>query len=444
MSSQSSQRHLKLGLFILPTGQHIAAWRLPEADATMHMDFSAYRAIAQRAEAAKFDMMFVADNDGVQAGAWSRQALSRTANRFAAQFEPLTLLSAIAANTQRIGVIGTASSTYFDPYRLARQFASLDLLSGGRSGWNIVTSHDASAASNFGLEQPLDHDARYERAEEFVDVVKALWRSWDADAFIRDKERGIFFDPQKLHAQDHHGQHFQVSGPLNVPRSAQGHPVLVQAGSSGPGRGLAARHAEVVFTAQTELQEARAFYADLKQRVRDIGRDPGNVKIMPGVSCIAADTEAEARERFKHMQDLIDPVVGLAHLQTLLGVSLEGYALDEPVPDLPASNAMQSRHALFLGMARREGLTLRQLYQRAAGAKGHLLLIGTGSQIADTLAHWFREGAADGFNVMPPYLPGGLDDFTRHVLPELRERGLFREEYEGATLRENLGLPLGT
>ncbi|WP_240655251.1 LLM class flavin-dependent oxidoreductase [Rhodovarius crocodyli] len=428
---------MKLGLFVLPSGQHIAGWRLPEAQADMHVDFASYRTLARRAEEARFDMLFVADNDGVQAGAWSREALSRTANRFAAQFEPLTLLSAIAACTTHLGVVGTASTTYFDPYRLARQFASLDLLSGGRAAWNIVTSHDASAAANFGI-APLEHAARYERAEEFVGLVEKLWRSWEPDAFPRDKAGGVFFDPARLHAQHHEGRHFRVSGPLNVAPSAQGHPVLVQAGSSGPGRDLAARKAEVVFTAQTNLRDAQAFYADIRRRAADFGRAPDALKIMPGVSCIAAATEAEARDRFEAMQSLIDPAVGLAHLQTLLGVSLEGHALDEPVRELPASNAMQSRHALFLGMAREEGLTLRQLYQRAAGAKGHLLLVGTGAQIAGTLARWFEEGAADGFNVMPPYLPGGFDDFVTHVLPELRSRGLVREAYAGTTLRENL------
>jgi FMN-dependent oxidoreductase (nitrilotriacetate monooxygenase family) len=433
-------KQLKLGLFVLPTGQHIAGWRHASSAADMHIDFEAYRRTAQQAEQAKFDLLFVADNDGVQAGAWSKEALARTANRFAAQFEPLTLLSAIAASTRHIGVVGTASTTYFDPFRLARQFASLDVLSGGRAGWNIVTSHDASAASNFGLEKPLDHDERYERAAEFVEVVEGLWKSWEHDAFVRNKQSGVFFEPAKLHTLNHAGKYFNVSGPLNVPRSAQGQPVLVQAGSSGPGRDLAAKHAEIVFTAQTELGAAQDFYVDIKKRALAHGRNADFIKIMPGVSCIAADTESEAKDKFEYLQSLIDPSVGLAHLETLLGVNLSGYALDEPLPELPVSNAMQSRHALFTGMARREGLTLRQLYQRAAGAKGHMILIGTGTQIVDSLEKWFKEGAADGFNIMPAHMPEGLDDFVRHVLPELHQRGLFREEYEGTTLRQNLGL----
>lgn len=432
-------KQAKLGLFVLPTGQHIAAWRLPETDAGMHVSFEVYRRLARQAEEACFDLFFLADTDGIQGGAWTPPALSRTGNRFAAQFEPMTLLSALAGATERIGLVATASTTYFDPYRLARQFASLDMISGGRAGWNIVTSHEASVAHNYGV-TPLEHDARYARAEEFVEVVKGLWHSWGDDAFVRNKEEGLFFHPEKLQALNHHGTHFHVAGPLNVARSPQGQPVLVQAGSSGPGRDLAAREAEVVFTAQSELSAAQAFYADLKARVRDYGRDPDRVHIMPGVCCFVDETQTLAQARFDKLQSLIDPVVGLTHLGTLLGVDLSGIALDEPVTELPASDAMKSRHALFLKVARDEGLTLRQLYQRAAGAKGHLILIGTASQIVDTLEEWLDGNAADGFNVMPPWLPGGFDDFVRLVVPELRRRGRFRQAYEGSTLRDHLGL----
>lgn len=436
-----TKRQIKLGLFVLPTGQHIAAWRLPETDAQMHLSFDAYRELAQKAEAACFDLFFLADTDGIQGGAWTPPALSRTGNRFAAQFEPMTLLSSLAAVTRNIGLVGTASTTYYDPYRLARQFASLDLLSGGRAGWNIVTSHESSVARNYSME-PLEHDARYERASEFVEVVEKLWHSWDHDAFVRDKHSGQFFRPEALHSTDHRGTHFSVAGPLNVARSPQGQPVFVQAGSSGPGRSLAATHADIVFTAQSELAAAQAFYADLKARVRAAGRDPDAVFVMPGVCCFVAETAAAAQAKFDALQELIDPVVGLAHLGTLLGVDLTGTPLDEPVVSLPVSDAMQSRHALFLSMARQEQLTLRQLYQRAAGAKGHLLLTGTASEIVDTLETWIDERAADGFNVMPPSLPQGFDDFTRFIVPELRSRGRFREAYEGTTLRASLGLPV--
>ncbi len=426
---------------MLPTGQHIAAWRHPDVPAAMHTDLAAYASLARQAEQAFFDLFFIADNDGVQAGAWTRDALSRTANRHAAQFEPLTLLSALAATTSHIGLVATASTTYFDPYRLARQFASLDLLSGGRAGWNMVTSHDASIAANYGLDAALDHAARYARAEEFIEVVAGLWNSWEDDAFIRDKASGRFFDPAKLHTLNHKGAHFSVAGPLNVARSPQGRPVVIQAGSSEPGRDLAARTAEVVFTAQNSFEGAKAFSDDVKGRLARYGRAPADLLVMPGLCAIAAATEAEARDRFEELQSLIDPVVGLAHLQTLIGVDLSGHPLDGPVPELPATNGMKSRQQLFLDLARRDGLTLRQLMQQAAGAKGHWLLVGTGSQIAEKIAQWFEGGAADGFNIMPADTPGGFESFVKHVLPHLQERGLVRERYEGNTLRGHLGLP---
>jgi FMN-dependent oxidoreductase (nitrilotriacetate monooxygenase family) len=435
-----SKRQLKLGLFLHPTGQHIAAWRLPGAAVDMHVNLQRYVEMVGAAERAKFDLFFLADGDSIHDGAWSRDILARTANRSSAQFEPITLLSAIAATTSRIGLVATASTTYNQPFRLARQFASLDVLSGGRAGWNVVTASGNAAAANFGASDHPEHTARYERASEFVDVVTGLWDSWEDDAFLRDQESGLFFDHTKLHTLDHVGPHFSVKGPLNVGRSPQGHPVVVQAGSSEPGQDLAARTAEVVFTAQNDLTTAKDFYASVKRRLPAYGRSPDDVKIMPGFCPIVAATEEEAKRKFESMQELIDPAVGLAHLATLLGIDLTGYPLDEPVPDLPETNGMKSRHELFLRTARREGLTLRQLFQNAAGSKGHLLVVGTAVQIADRMEEWLVENAADGFNVMPALLPAGLTDFIEHVLPELRRRGLFRTDYEGRTLRDHLGL----
>lgn len=433
-------KQLKLGLFLHPTGQHIAAWRLPDVVVDMHVNLSRYVDLVRAAEKAKFDLFFLADGDSIHDGAWSRDVLARTANRSSGQFEPITLLSAIAAVTERIGLVATASTTYNEPYRLARQYASLDVLSHGRAGWNVVTGSSKAAAANFGSAAHPDHADRYDRASEFVDVVKGLWNSWEDDAFLRDKESGVFFDHSKLHDLNHNGRHFSVKGPLNVARSPQGHPVVVQAGSSDPGQDLAARTAEIVFTAQNDLKAAREFYTSLKGRLSAYGRSADDVRIMPGFCPIVAPTEQEAQAKFQRMQDLIDPTVGLAHLATLLGIDLSGYPLDEPVPELPETNAMKSRHQLFIDLARRENLTLRQLYQRAAGSKGHFLVVGNPKQVADSMQEWFEGGAADGFNVMPAALPGGLDDFIELVVPELRRRGLFRTEYEGRTLRENLGL----
>ncbi|HTH58809.1 MAG TPA: LLM class flavin-dependent oxidoreductase [Paraburkholderia sp.] len=436
-----SQRtgHLRLGAFLYPTGHHVAAWRHPHALADAGSNFRHYVQLAKAAEAAKFDLVFLADGSGTRGD--NVDFLSRTAHSYVAQFEPLTLLSALAAVTENIGLVGTASTTFNEPYHIARKFASLDHISGGRAGWNLVTSSSEHEAKNFNFDEHLAHAQRYERATEFADVVSGLWDSWDEDAFVRDKAAGRFFDPAKRHVLNHRGEFFKVRGPLNVARAPQGHPVVVQAGSSEAGKALAARTAEVIFTAQQTTADAVAFYADVKGRLAQHGREPDDLKIMPGVMPIVGRTESEAREKFAELQALIDPAVGLAMVSTLTGgFDLSGYPLDGPIPELPETNASKSRQLLTLDLARRENLTIRELYLRIAGARGHWQVVGTPAQIADALEERFVNYGADGYNVMPALLPDSLNDFIELVLPELRRRGLFRSEYEGTTLRENLGL----
>lgn len=433
-----TDRKLRLGAFIPGAGQHVAAWRHPDAQADGGLNLEHYKRIVQTAERGKFDAMFLAD--GLAANFGGNLAAGHSDK--GASFEPVTLFSALSVVTQNIGFIATASTTYEEPYQLARKFASLDYLSNGRAGWNVVTSAGDATAKNFNREQQLEHAQRYERANEFVDTVKELWDSWEDDALVKDKESGVFFDPAKVHAPNHKGKHFQVAGPLNVARPPQGYPVIVQAGQSEPGKELAARTAEVIFTAQQTLEDAQAFYKDVKGRLAKYGRTPDQLKIMPGVSPYVGRTEAEAREKYEHLQELIHPEAGLALLSGLSGgeVDLSQYPLDGPLPELPATKGIVSRQGMMIDIARKHGFTIRQLYQWVAGARGHWTLVGSAQQIADHLQEWFENGAADGFNVLPPYLPGALDDFVDLVIPELQRRGLFRTEYEGRTLRENLGL----
>lgn len=437
MSNQPKQ--LRLGAFLMSSGHHLASWRYPEARADGGLSFDHFRQIAQTAERGKFDMIFFADGVAVRDRDRGTEVLSRTGHLV--HFEPLTLLSALAVVTERIGLVATVSTTYNEPFHLARKFASLDYLSGGRAAWNLVTSATTAEARNFNLEKHPDHAPRYERALEFVEVVTKLWDSWEDDAFLRDKESGVYFAPDKLHVPDHKGEHFSVKGPLNVARPIQGYPVLVQAGSSEDGKNLAAQTAEVIFTAQQTLADAQAFYADVKGRLAKYGRHPDQLKIMPGIFPVIGSTEQEAKEKFAAIQALIHPQVGLSLLTGMLGeVDLSKYSLDEPLPEIPHTELHQSRQKLLVELAQRENLTIRQLYEAIAGARGHWQVVGTPEQIADQMEEWFRNGGADGFNVMPPYLPGGLTEFVDHVIPELQRRGLFRTEYEGRTLRENLGL----
>jgi alkanesulfonate monooxygenase len=442
MTAARPGEQLKLGAFFHPTGHHVAAWLDDSAQIDAGTNFRHYAELAQIAERAKFDLMFLADAVAVRDG---RPDALRRWPQYMAYFEPLTLLSAIAALTNRIGLVATATTSYNEPYNVARKFASLDLISGGRAGWNVVTSSNQSEAFNFGRDEHFEHDVRYERAQEFADVVRGLWNSWDDDAFVRDRDARIYYDPAKLHELNHKGEHFSVKGPLNVARSPQGHPVLFQAGSSEVGRELAARTAEAVFTPQDVLTAAQSFYADLKSRMPKYGREPRHLKVMPGLNPIVGRTLAEARDKHAHLQSLIHPDVGLEVLSYSLGkFDLRGYDLDGPLPadvERQGTNAGQTAFNQILGWAREENLTIRQLYLRFCGARGQRTVVGTASMIVDEMQTWFDSHAVDGFLIQPATLPGGLNDFVEQVIPELRNRGLFRAEYEGPTLRDHLGLP---
>ncbi|WP_327070940.1 LLM class flavin-dependent oxidoreductase [Kitasatospora sp. NBC_01302] len=430
---------MKLGAFLLVPGYHVASWRHPGARADGGLDFGHYRDLVRTAERAKFDMFFVADGVGIRTPYNDAEELSRW-GRFL-QFDPVALLSALAVSTERIGLAATASTTYNEPFHLARKFASIDHLSAGRAAWNVVTSVTDAEARNFNRDAQPDHGDRYHRAREFMEVVTGLWDSWEDDAFVYDKDGGRFFHPEKLHVLGHRGEHFAVRGPLNVARPPQGYPVLIQAGASVDGQDFAARWAEVVFTASQTLDEGRAFYRAIREQVADHGRDPDQVKVMPGVLPVVGRTRAEAEDKYAALQELVDPVVGYGLLTQLLGdVDISGSDVDGPLPELPPTQGSTSRQQLVYDKARREGLSIKQLYQSVSGGRGHRVVIGTPQEIADALEEWFTGGAADGFNVMPPVLPDGLTDFAELVVPELQRRGLFRTEYEGPTLRDNLGL----
>lgn len=442
MPTERRADKMKLGTLIHPTGNHVASWLHPDSQLDAGQNFRHYVTLAQTAERGKFDALFLADALAVREG--KAEALSRWP-QYMAYFEPITLLSAIAPMTKHIGLVATATTSYFEPYHVARKYASLDHISGGRAGWNVVTSANIAEAWNFGRAEHYHHGERYDRAVEFVEVVKGLWDSWEDDAFVRDRASGRYWIPEKLHALNHKGEHFSVRGPLNVARPPQGHPVIFQAGSSEAGMELAARFAEAVFTPQHTLEGAQAFYRDLKGRMARYGRDPAHLKVMPGLNPVIGRTEAEAREKHAYLQSLIHPAVGLELLSNALGgFDLEGYDLDGPLPEAVYSWTAPGGTTSFrnvLNWARSENLSIRQLYQRYAGARGQRTIIGSPAQIADHTQNWFLNHGVDGFLIQAPYLPGGLEDFVDMVVPELQARGLFRTEYEGPTLRENLGLP---
>ncbi|MCF3171978.1 LLM class flavin-dependent oxidoreductase [Streptomyces sioyaensis] len=431
---ETTPRRLHLNAFLMNAGHHDAAWRHPRTQPERVTDLRYFQQLAQTAERGKLDSVFFADGLAL----WGKVRHNALGG-----FEPLTLLSALAAVTEHVGLIATVSTTFNEPFHTARKFASLDHISGGRAGWNIVTSGSVDEARNFGRDEHLEHSLRYERAREFVEVATKLWDSWEDDAILLDVAGGIYADGDKVRAIGHHGEHFGVQGPLNVPRSPQGYPLLVQAGSSEDGKEFAAQYAEAVFTAQQTLADGQSFYKDLKSRLPRYGRTEDQLLVLPGIAPVIGSTEAEARALAQELTDLQVPEYGLAQLSGMLGTDLTGLPLDGPLPDLPEErdiNGNKSRFALVAELARRDGLTLRELIARLGAGRGHRVVAGTPEQIADQIEEWFTQGAADGFNIMPPHLPGGLEDFVDQVVPILQRRGLFRTEYTGRTLREHYGL----
>ncbi|RYB04338.1 LLM class flavin-dependent oxidoreductase [Lichenibacterium ramalinae] len=432
----SRTRRLRLGAFMRPVSIHTGAWRYPGAYPDANFNFAHIKRFAQRLEAAKFDAFFMADHLAVLNMPVDALKRSHTVT----SFEPFTLLSALAAVTERIGLVATASTTFDAPFHVARRFASLDHISGGRAGWNIVTTANPDAALNFGQDEQMDHGARYQRAREFYDVVTGLWDSFADDAFVRDVEAGTYFDPARMHVLDHRGPSLSVRGPLNIARPVQGWPVVVQAGSSEPGRQLAAETAEVVFSAEPSLMAAKAFYADVKGRMRTLGRDPEHLKILPAAFLVVGDTVEEARARRARLDALVHYDSGIGSLNGILGTDVSGHDPDGPLPEIPDTNASKSGRARMVEMARRENLTIRELAQKAGSYAG-LAFVGTPGTIADGMEEWLDGEACDGFNIMVSDLPAGLDAVVDRVIPELQRRGLFRTAYEGPTLRDNLGLP---
>jgi FMN-dependent oxidoreductase (nitrilotriacetate monooxygenase family) len=432
----SKQRQLRLGAFMRPVSIHTGAWRYPGALADANFNFPAIRRFAQTLERGRFDAFFMADHLAVLN--MPVEALKRS--HTVTSFEPFTLLSALAGATERIGLVATASTTFDEAYHIARRFASLDHISGGRAGWNIVTTSNPDAALNFGLDEHMDHDERYRRAREFHDVVTGLWDSFADDAFTRDVESGLFFDPEKMHVLAHKGEFLSVRGPLNIARPPQGWPVIVQAGASEPGRQLAAETAEVVFGASPDLAAAQEFYADVKGRMDRLGRPRDHMKILPAAFVVVGESVAEAKAKRAHLDSLVHYDNAIASLSIALGTDASKFDPDGPLPEIPPTNQSQSARERAVTLAEREGLTVRQLAQRLGGYAG-LAFVGTPVAIADEMEAWLDGEGSDGFNVLFPYLPGGLDDFVDLVVPELQRRGIFRREYEGTTLRENLGLP---
>jgi FMN-dependent oxidoreductase (nitrilotriacetate monooxygenase family) len=429
------QRQLHLNAFLMEAGHHEAAWRLPQSNPRADFDLRHWIELAQLAEDAKFDSLFLADGPALTGSGEFRPP---------GQLEPLTLLTALSQHTSRIGLIATVSSTYNEPYNLARRLASVDHVSGGRAGWNIVTSAGADEAANFGLVDRPSHALRYQRADEFLTVAKALWDSWETEAVLADKATGRYADPRRLHAVDHVGDHFKVAGPLNVQRPPQGHPLLVQAGSSEDGRNFAAQHAEAIFTAHQTYDRAAEFYRDIKARARAAGRNPDGVLVLPGIVPFIGSTEEEAAGLARRFDELRIPEYGLAQLAWNFETDPSVFDLDEPLPPFilarPKLEGSQSRSDLIIELAQRENLTVREILSRLGGGRGHFTFVGTPDQAADTIISWFEAGAADGFNIMAPALPSELETFIEHVLPILRSKGLFREEYQGTTLREHYGL----
>ncbi|MGH7096250.1 MAG: LLM class flavin-dependent oxidoreductase [Stellaceae bacterium] len=425
-----ARRQMHLGVFVLGTGNHSAGWRYPGA-AVSNNQLAVIAEIAQIAERGRFDLLFVSDGLVMDPGDHPS---------FLCRFEPTTLISVLSTMTRHVGLGATVSTSFGEPYHVARTFASIDHLSEGRAAWNVVTSSALKAAQNFSRERHMDHDLRYAVANEFVDVVKGLWDCWGENAIIADKTSGVFLDPTRVRPLNHKGRFFQVKGPINTARCPQGHPVIIQAGGSPSGLELAARTADVVFSVVQELAGAKAAYADLKGRLARYGRRPDQLAVLPGVMPIIGASEAEARDKLSLLQSWLTPTNALTLVSSRIGYDVSGFPLDGPVPAPPPVEGGRAFSRVLYEAAQRDNMTLRDLYNLTAAARGHWVLCGTPQRIADTLEQWFVEGAADGFNILPPYFPGAFADFVDLVVPELTRRGLFRRDYERKTLRDHFGL----
>ncbi|MFZ2004667.1 MAG: LLM class flavin-dependent oxidoreductase [Stellaceae bacterium] len=423
-------RQMHMGVFVLGTGNHQAGWRY-EGAATSHMELPVIQEIARIAERGKFDLVFISDS----------MVMDPTDHpSFLCRFEPTTLITALAMCTTHVGLGATVSTSFNEPFNVARLFGSIDHISSGRAAWNVVTTSNTKAALNYNREEHIEHEQRYARAQEFVDVVKGLWDCWEDDAIVADKATGRYVDADKVRPLNHKGRFFQVRGPINMARSPQGQPVIIQAGGSPSGLELAARTADVVFSVVQELEPARAAYADLKRRMAKYGRAPDEIAVLPGVMPIIGQTEEEARAKLAKLQSWINPTNAITLVASRIGYDVTGHDLDGPVPPPPASEGGRTFHRVLYEMAKRENMTLRDLYNLTAAARGHWVICGTPKKIADILEEWFVEKAADGYNILPAYFPGAFADFVDLVIPELQRRGLFRREYEGRTLREHFGL----
>lgn len=432
----AQDRQMKLAAYLIGTGMHVASWRHPTSNPNASIDVKALQRLSKIAEKGKFDLAFVADSLAI-----NHESHPQILNRF----DPIVLITALAAATEKIGIGATASTTYSEPYVLARQFASVDHISGGRVGWNVVTTADATGetALNFSRDKHLAHDHRYERAEEFIDVVQGLWDSWEDDAFVHNKETGQFFDPDKVHELRYKGNYFSVKGPLNIARSAQGQPVIIQAGASIPGQRLAARTAEVVFTHWDNIEESKRYYQELKSSLMAFGRSVKELHILHGISPIIGETEEIAIQKYNKLQSLVDPYESLKFVSGYMGnVDFSKYSLDTPAKDVefPLVNSIQSNFNEMKKIIGEEDIKVGELYARFFSPARRDRFVGTPTQVADEMEVWFTEKAADGFMLQFPLLPGDLEDFVEKVVPILQERGLFRLDYEGDTLRDHLGL----
>ncbi|VUC32772.1 unnamed protein product [Clonostachys rosea] len=432
-----SKKTLHLTAFMRPVSLHTGAWRYPGSYPDANFNLNHLKSFIQKLEKAKFDAFFMADHLAVLN--MPVEALKRS--HTVTSFEPFTLLSALSVVTERIGLAATASTTYDEPYHIARRFASLDHLSNGRAAWNIVTTGNPESSKNFGRDEHMEHSDRYKRAREFYNVVTGLWDSFADDAFVRDVDSGIYFDPEKLHTLNHEGDDLKVKGPLNIARPVQGWPVIVQAGQSEPGKQLAAETAELVFCAPRDLESAKLFYADVKGRTAAAGRNPDHIKILPAALIVIGDTVEDAKNKRLKLDTFVHYDSAIASLSISLGVDASKFDPDGPLPDdIPETNASKSGRESVIKLAKDEGLSVRQLAQRYGGYSG-LAFVGTPETVADGFEQWLNEGGADGFTVTFPFLPQGLDDVTEKLVPELQRRGIFRKDYTGTTLREHLGLP---